>query len=132
MKHSPYWCCHCSHWSSGFQCRWSRHPSTAATARLARGQRSWLLEAGQRDTEDHGYVSVQAQTTHHRRTVYGVQSELSINSPPSRRDICPRRVVWRGECSVCGRHSATPTNQSTEQLCLRRSTTDRSQTSSVA
>ena len=71
----------------------------------------WLLEAGQRDTQDHAYVSVQAQTAYHRRSVYGVQSELGIHSPASRRDLCPRRVVWRGECSVCGKHSATHTSQ---------------------
>ena len=39
----------------------------------------WLLKAGQRDAEDHAYVSVQAQTD----PVYGVQSELGIHSPLS-------------------------------------------------
>ena len=61
----------------------------------ARGQRSWLLEASERRTEDQSCVSVQAQTAHHKRSVNGTQFEPRIHSPPSWWDLCQRWVVWR-------------------------------------
>ena len=66
--------CAVTHWTSSIQCRWSHNPSTAATAHCSRWQRSWVLEAGQRNFKDHAYVFVQAQTAHHRQSVYGVHS----------------------------------------------------------
>ena len=94
-----------------FQRGWSHHPLTAAAPHRARGQGGRVLETGERRTEGDAHFLVKAQVADHRRSVYGVQSEPGLHSPPSGRDICQRQVVWRGEYSVCGRHPATPTCQ---------------------